>query len=74
MILAEVEFLQEGAQAQHKEQAADPQQQARLPKDKIPPIFVMSSVVPVYISSILLKSLMRIEQVLFGAVKMLVGV
>ena len=40
MILADVEFLQEGAQAQHNEHAADPQQQARLPRDRIPPILI----------------------------------
>jgi len=38
MILAEVEFLQEGHAAQHREQAAEEQQQARLPKEIMPPI------------------------------------
>ena len=38
IILADVEFLQEGQAAQHKEHAAEPQQQARLPRDRIPPI------------------------------------
>ena len=38
IILADVEFLQDGHDAQHKLQAADPQQQAKLPKDIIPPI------------------------------------
>jgi len=39
MIRADVEFLQEGHAAQHNEQAADPQQQAKLPMERIPPIF-----------------------------------
>lgn len=36
--LTEVEFLQEGHAAQHREQAAEEQQQARLPKEIMPPI------------------------------------
>ena len=40
MILADVEFLQDGHAAQHMEQAADPQQHAKLPMDSIPPIFL----------------------------------
>ena len=42
MILADVEFLQDGHAAQHIEQAADPQQHAKLPMDSIPPIFFIS--------------------------------
>ena len=38
IIRADVEFLQDGHAAQHNEQAADPQQQAKLPMDRIPPI------------------------------------
>lgn len=38
MILDEVEFRQEGQAEQHRLQAADPQQQARPPRDRIPPI------------------------------------
>ena len=37
-VLTEVEFLQEGHAAQHREQAAEEQQQARLPKEIMPPI------------------------------------
>jgi len=37
MILDEVEFLQSGQQA-HKEQAAEPKQQAREPTDKRAPM------------------------------------
>jgi len=40
IILAEVEFLQEGHAAQHREQAAEEQQQARLPSDITPPMMV----------------------------------
>ena len=40
MILADVEFLHDGHAAQHIEQAADPQQHAKLPMDSIPPIFL----------------------------------
>ncbi len=42
MILEEVEFLQEGQAAQHREQAADPQQQARAPTDKSAPMMTTS--------------------------------
>ena len=38
MILDEVEFLHDGHAEQHKEQAAEVQQQARLPRDRMPPI------------------------------------
>ena len=38
IFLTEVEFLQEGHAAQHREQAAEEQQQARLPKEIMPPI------------------------------------
>ena len=56
MILAEVEFLQEGQAAQHKEHAAEPQQQARPPRDRIAPIFVypMFTIVCVMLPSALL--------------------
>ena len=40
MNITEVEFLQEGHAAQHREQAAEEQQQARLPSDITPPIMV----------------------------------
>ncbi len=38
IIRADVEFLHEGQAAQHSEHAADPQQQAKPPNDRIPPI------------------------------------
>ena len=38
MIRADVEFLQDGHAAQHNEHAADPQQQANPPMERIPPI------------------------------------
>jgi len=38
IILAEVEFLHDGHAAQHNEQAAEPQQHARLPSERIPPM------------------------------------
>ena len=38
MILEEVEFLQDGQAAQHREKAAEPQQQARAPTDIRAPI------------------------------------
>ena len=38
IIRAEVEFLQRGPQP--REHAADPQQQAKIPKDTIPPILL----------------------------------
>jgi len=38
IILAEVEFLHDGQAAQHNEQAAEPQQHARLPSERIPPM------------------------------------
>jgi len=40
MILEEVEFLHDGHAAQQSEQAVDPQQQAKLAKEKIPPILL----------------------------------
>jgi len=39
IILEEVEFLQDGHAAQQSEQAVEPQQQAMLARDTIPPIF-----------------------------------
>lgn len=38
MILAEVEFLQDGQQPQQRPQAAEPQQQAKAPTDINAPI------------------------------------
>jgi hypothetical protein len=40
MILDEVEFLHDGHAAQQSEQAVDPQQQAKLANEKMPPILV----------------------------------
>ena len=58
MILADVEFLQEGQAALHKEHAGEPQQQAKLPRDRIAPIFsylMFSSIFWVMLPSLLVK-------------------
>ena len=42
IILADVEFLHDGQAAQHSEVAAEVQQQARPPSERIPPILTLA--------------------------------